>query len=123
VLIGLQRQERRLDRGRQGPTPFPDRRRHEEKRTPTRLPSRKTALLHGQLELFATLRRSVSLARGNPWVARWLRLGRRARGWEQDPEGAARRALFRLASKAMPQPVRDVVWFLRGLRTLGLRER
>jgi len=125
VLFGLQRQERRLDRARQvlAPVPFPRRREHDEERPYALLPPRKTFPHHGQLELFATARRSLSLARGNTWVAQWLQSGRRGRRWERDPEGAVRRAVFRLASRAMPKPLRDVVWLLRGLRAAGLRQR
>jgi hypothetical protein len=53
----------------------------------------------------------------------WLRFGRPGSRREHDPERAARRALFRLASKAMPQPIRDALWLLRGLRETGLRQR
>jgi hypothetical protein len=56
-------------------------------------------------------------------VARWLRFGRRLTRWHQDPERAARRAAFRLASRAMPAPMRDVLWLVRGLRGSGLRQR
>jgi hypothetical protein len=63
------------------------------------------------------------LARGNTWVARWLRFGRRGIRWQQDPERVARRAVFRLASKAMPTQMREVLWLLRGLRGLGVRQR
>jgi hypothetical protein len=87
------------------------------------LPFRKTPRRHGQLELFATARRSLCLARGNTWVAQWLRFGRRGRRWERDPDGAVRHAVFRLASKAMPKPLREVVWLLRGLRMASLRQR
>jgi len=125
VLFGLQRQERRLDRARQAlaPVPLPRRREHDAERAYALLPFRKPSPRHGQLELFATARRSLRIARGNTWVAKWLRFGRRGRRWERDPEGAVRRAVFRLASRAMPKPLRDVVWLLRGLRAAGLRQR
>jgi len=125
VLFGLQRQERRLDRARQAvaPVPFPRRRDRDDERPFALLPSRKMPRRDGQLELFTTARRSLSLVRGNTWVAQWLQFGRRSRRWERDPESAVRRAVFRLASKAMPKPLRDVVWLLRGLREAGLRQR
>jgi hypothetical protein len=40
----------------------------------------------------------------------WLSFGRRRRRWEQDPERAL---VFRLASRAMPKPMRDALWLLR----------
>jgi len=43
--------------------------------------------------------------------------------WERNPEKAARRVLFRLASKAMPRAIRDALWLLRGLRGIGERHR
>ena len=118
ILVGLQRQEHRLDRARQAlaPVPFPRRREHDQERADSVLPFRSSSRRHGQLELFATARRFLSLARGNTWVAKWLRFGRRGRRWERDPESAVRRAVFRLASKAMPTPIRDALWLLRGLR-------
>lgn len=67
--------------------------------------------------------RSLRLARGNSWTRQWLLFGRRANRWEQNPERAARRAVFRLASRAMPKPIREVLWLLRGLRLAGLRQR
>jgi len=61
--------------------------------------------------------------KGNPWVARWLRFGRRGIRWPQDPERAARRTVFRLASQAMPTPMRQAIWLLRGLTALRSRGR
>src|SRR6266540_4186682 len=125
VLYGLQRQERRLDRARQSlaSIPIPRRREHDDERPYALLPVRKSPRLDGQLELFATARRSLALARGNTLVARWLRFGRRGIRWQQDPERAVRRAVFRLASRAMPTQMREVLWLLRGLRGLGVRQR
>jgi len=118
--------ERRLDRARAALTRVPVHRSDErdapqlERLLPfrSRRPRR-----DGQLELFATARRSVRLARGHGWVRRWLRFGRRAARWQQDPEKAARRAVFRLATRAMPNPMRDVIALLRGLRGLAVRQR
>jgi hypothetical protein len=87
------------------------------------LPFRAAPRRDGQLELFGTARRSLRLASGNGWVRQWLRFGRRGFRWEQNPERAARRALFRLASRAMPKPMRDVIWLLRGLHRTALRQR
>jgi len=125
VLSGLQRQERRLDRARDALGRLPVLRQHDrdDPRLQQLLPFRTAPRRDTQLELFAAARRSLQLARGNGWVQRWLRYGRRGARWERDPEGAARRAVFRLATSAMPKPIREVVWLLRGLRGLGLRQR
>jgi hypothetical protein len=125
VLIGLQRQERRLERARQplAPSPFPRRRERADERPFALLPFRKAPRRDGQFELFTPTRRSPSRAQGNPWVTRWLRFGRRGFRWQQDPERAVRRAVFRLASRAMPTPLREVLSLLRGPRWLGARQR
>jgi hypothetical protein len=125
VLIGLERQERRLDRARRAPspTPFPRRRERDDERPHVLLPARTTSRRESQFELFTTARRSLRLIRGGTWVARWLRFGRRRPRWHEDPERAARRALFRLASRAVPAPMRDVLSLVRGLRGLSFRQR
>jgi hypothetical protein len=125
VLIGLERQERRLDRARQvpSPMPFPRRRDREDERLHPLLPARISPRRENQLELFTTARRSLRLIRGDTWVVRWLRFGRRPSRWHQDPERAARRAVFRLASKALPAPMRDTLWLVRRLRGSDLRQR
>jgi hypothetical protein len=115
VLTGLHRQERRFDRTRQ--------RDRDEERADDLLPLRNTCRPNGQLDLFARTKRSLRLGRGNVWVRQWLRSGRRRRRWERDPEGAVRRAVFRLASRAMPEPLRDAIWLLRGLRGVDPRLR
>jgi hypothetical protein len=125
VLTGLQRQERRFDRTRRdlAPVPLPGRRDRDEERPDTLLPVRNTFRPDGQLELFARAKRSLRLGRGSVWVRQWLRSGRRRRRWERDPEGAVRGAAFRLASRAMPQPLRDAILLLRGLRGVDPRQR
>ena len=125
VLVGLQRQEHRLERPRRAlaPHPFPRRHERDDDRPFALLPVRKAPRRDGQLELFKPTRRSLSRAQDNPWVARWLRLGRRGFRLEQDPERVARRAFFRLASRAIPTPIREVAGLLRGLRRLGVRQR
>jgi hypothetical protein len=125
VLTGLQRQERRFDRARRdlAPVPLPPGRERDAERPAALLPFRNTARPDGQLELFARAKRALRPGRGNGWVSQWLPFGRRGRRWERDPEGAARRAVFRLASRAMPKPLRDAIWLLRGLREVGFHER
>jgi hypothetical protein len=98
----------------------PDR---DEERADALLPFRPTFRSNGQLELLARARRSPRLGRGNVWVRQWLRSGRRRRRWERDPEGTVRRAVFRLASRAMPEPLRDAICLLRGLRGVDPRQR
>jgi hypothetical protein len=125
VLTGLQRQERRFDRARLdlAPVPLPRRRERDEERPDALLPFRKTLRPDRQLELFVRARSVLRLTRGNGWARQWLLFGRRGGGWERDPERAARQAVFRLASRAMPKPVREALWLLRGLRGIGVRER
>jgi hypothetical protein len=65
----------------------------------------------------------LRLARGNSWTRQWLLFGRHHNRWEQNPERAARRAVFRLASKAMPKPLRDLLWLSRAMQGIGLRQR
>jgi len=87
------------------------------------LPFRVAQRRDGQLELFTTVRRSLRLVRGHSAARQWLLFGRVARRWEQDPERAMRRAVFRLASRAMPKPMREVIWLLRGLYRVSGRQR
>ncbi len=121
VLIGLKRQERRLDRARQAPSPapFPRRRDRDDERSLSLLPAETTPRRHGQLDLFTAARQPLHLARGNAWVARWLRFGRRYSRWEQNPERAARRAVFRLATRAIPSRLHMVLQLLRQVRLAG----
>jgi hypothetical protein len=125
VLAGLQRQERRLDQAREPlkRVPMPRRPERDEHRLLPVFPLRATPRRDGQLQLFATARRSARFAQGNGSVRRWLRFGRRGARWQQEPEKAAGRAVFRLATRAMPKRMRDVIGLLRGLRGLGLRQR
>lgn len=124
VLAGLQRQERRLDRARDALNHALAVRPQERRdwRHDLVLPRRATSRTEGQLGLFAPARRSVPTVPGSAWVRRWLRHGRRRVRWQDDPERAVRRAVFRLATRAMPTAIREVLWHLRGLR-VGLRQR
>ncbi len=123
VLVGLERQEHRLERPRRALArqPLPRRRERDDERPYALLPFRKAPRRGGQLELFTPTRRLPSRAQANPWVARWLRFGRRGIRWPQDPERVVRRAVFRLAKIAMPKPIREVLWPLRGGRGSGDR--
>jgi hypothetical protein len=53
----------------------------------------------------------------------WLRFGRRRLRWQDDPERVARRAVFRLATRAMPTAMREMFWRLRDVRGFGVRPR
>jgi len=124
VLAGLQRQERRLQRMRQLARPLPARPHDRDDRLPFQLlPPRPGTRRTNQLELFTRAERAVRLVRAGAWTARGLRLGRRGSLWARDPEKAARRATFRLASRVIPGSIREVLRLLRAARTVGLRQR
>jgi hypothetical protein len=120
----LQRQERRVERMRRLVRPLPARPHDREGRLPFQLlPPRPGTRRSGQLELFTRAEKAVRLVRASAWTARGLRLGRRGSLWARDPEKAARRAVFRLASSVMPRSIREVLRLLRGARVVGLRRR
>jgi len=125
VLYGLARQERRLERPREAlaHTLAPRRRDRDEGGPEHLLPLRTARRRDGQLELFVTARRALRIVRQNGSVRQWLLFGRVARRWEENPERAVRRAVFRLASRAMPRPMREVIWLLRGLHRVSGRQR
>jgi hypothetical protein len=125
VLAGLQRQERRLDRARDALThALAERPRAVNERQPGQLlPLRAAARRDGPLQLLATARRSVRLVRATGQARRFLVFGRRRSRWQDDPERAASRAVFRLATRAVPKPIREVVWLLRGLQERSHRQR
>src|SRR2546422_5444480 len=125
VLAGLQRQERRLDRIRHGlVSRLPILPRDRDDRVALQvLPFRPAPRRVGQLELFPPAKRAVRVAHEIGWARQWLRFGWRGTRWERNPEKAARRVMFRLASKAMPRAIPDALWVLRGLRGVGLRQR
>jgi hypothetical protein len=125
VLAGLQRHERRLDRMRLELLPrLPTRPVGREERVPLEvLLVRRARRLDTQLELFARVKRAPRIAPEIALARQWLRFGWRGTLWERNPEKAARRAAFRLASKAMPRGLREAFWALRGLRMIGVRQR
>lgn len=125
ILAGLQRQERRLERMRFGiERAFEPPARMRDDRVPLELVPRRSPPRRGdQLDLFACTKKAFSVAHSSGLARQWLRFGWRGTRWERDPEKAARRAVFRLASKAMPQPIRDALRLLRGLREMGVRDR
>jgi hypothetical protein len=110
VLAGLQHQERRLQRMRQLVDPIPARHRDRDDRLPIQvLPYRPGVRRAGQLELFPRVERTVRAGRATTWASRWMRPGRRGSLWARDPEKAARRATFRLASTVMPRAIGEVL--------------
>jgi hypothetical protein len=123
VLIGLQRQERRLNRARDGLVRMPLSRPHDRQGRPPLdlVPARMAPHVNRQLELFRTAR-ALRFASRNRWVDEWLRFRKRRRLWERDPERAVRRAVFHLASRALPQPLRELFSLVRDTRAIG-RER
>ena len=125
VLASLQRHERRLDRMRQELEPrVPTRPAGREERVPLEwLPGRRVQRSNSQLELFTRVKRAARIAPETALARQWLRFGWRGPRWERNPEKAVRRAVFRLASKAMPRGLREALWALRGLRTTGVRHR
>jgi len=60
---------------------------------------------------------------GSRWLDRLMRPGLRLNAFTRDPERAARRLTFRLATGLMPKPIREALWILRGTRSLGMRLR
>jgi hypothetical protein len=124
VLISLRRQDRRLMLLRELPVPSnEDRPRGRIDRTPpTLLPSR-LVRARGQLELARGVTRRLRLLHGEELTRQLLPFARRAVRWERNPEQAARRAAFRLASRAMPAAIRGVLRRLRSLRERELRPR
>jgi hypothetical protein len=60
---------------------------------------------------------------GRHWLKGLMRPGVRLNTFTRDPERAARRMTFRLATSLVPKPIREALWMLRGARSLGLRLR
>ena len=127
VLRALERQERRLEHARNERTPV-------EALTPfrpwDRVPQRDRVPASVRRPLgpiglfFLRTNKARRLARlGGRWLDGLLRPGLRLTARTRDPERAARRMTFRLATALAPQPIREALWVMRGLRGLGLRQR
>ena len=113
-----------MQRMRQLARHLPERPHDRDDRLPFQLlPPRPGTRRSSQLELFTRAERAVRQVRAGAWTARGLRLGRRGSLGARDPEKAARRAVFRLASSVMPRSIREVLRLLRGARVVGLRQR
>jgi hypothetical protein len=128
VLRGLERQERRLEHARnertplQALTPY----RWQDRVPPLdRVPARAQRRPLGPIGLFFLRTNKVRrLARLEaPWLDVVARRTQRLNAFTRDPERAARRMTFRLATALAPKPIREALWALRGLRGLGLRQR
>jgi len=129
VLRSLERQERRIEKARNDHTPMealtpyraPDRGLTPIERPGVPLPERPRGAI-GILYLRARkARRQAGVT--FRWVDFLRRPGFRLDTLSRDPERTARRAAFRLASALAPNPIRDALWALRGLRGLGMRQR
>ena len=60
---------------------------------------------------------------GTRWLDRLMWPGLRLNAFTRDPERAARRLTFRLATGLVPKPIREALWMLRGAKSLGPRLR
>jgi hypothetical protein len=129
VLRALERQERRIEHARNERTPV-------QALTPQRLQGRgrQLPLMPAKARprrplgpvgvFFLRTRKARQLAgMGRRWLDRMMRPGRRLNTFTRDPERAARRITFRLATGLVPKPIREALWMLRGARSLGLRLR
>jgi hypothetical protein len=124
VLVGLQRQDRRMTRLRELPVPPKEERpRRVNREPPTLLPARLLRRSDGQLGLFMTVGSRLRMLRGEGWTQQLVPLGRGAARWERNPEQVARRVVFRLAARALPRGLRQSLELLRGLRRLDGRYR
>ena len=129
VLRGLERQERRLEHARTVRIPVevltyparPERGRQHLELTPPRPRARHL----GPIGIwFLRTRKARQLGRwGRHWLGQLRRPGFRLNALSQDPERAARRMTFRLATGLAPRPIREALWMLRGGIGLGLRAR
>jgi hypothetical protein len=129
VLRALQRQERRLEHARNERTPMhattPRRAQDRERQLPLTPADARPRNRLGPLGVFfLRTRKARRLARlGGRWLRGLIRPGARLTALTRDPERAARRMTFRLATGLAPRPIREAMWMLRGARSLGLRLR
>ena len=128
VLRGLERQERRLEHARNERTSIQALTPHRwQDRVPPvdRVPARARRRPLGPIGLFfLRTTKTRCLARvGRRWLDGLVRPGLRVNALSRNPERAARRMTFRLATALAPKPIREALWALRGLRGLGLRQR
>ena len=129
VLRGLERQERRIEHARNERTPvqvLTPRRSQDPLRQlsfvpPTTRPRRPLGPVG---VFFLRTKKARRLAgMGRRWLDRLMRPGLRVNAFTRDPERAARRMTFRLATGLVPKPIREALWMLRSTRSLGLRLR
>jgi hypothetical protein len=129
VLRGLERQERRIEHARNERTPVQALTPHRPQ-NPVRQLSLLPSLSRPRRPLgpvgvfFLRTKRARRLAgMGRRWLDRLMRPGVRLNAFTRNPERAARRMTFRLATGLVPKPIREALWTLRGARSLGLRLR
>ena len=126
VLMGLERQERRVERAHETRTPagLTPVRTQQPLRDGPEIFKRREPRRVGALTLALVAGRKVRrFARGYVWDGRWLTTARRIHAITRDPEGAARRATFRFMAKLLPAPMRHALDLTRGLTGLALRQR
>jgi hypothetical protein len=75
------------------------------------------------MELFARRTPTLRALQANPWTRRWLWQGRRRSRWQDDPERAVKRAVFNLATRAMPRGIREAIRLLRSVERHATRGR
>ena len=129
VLRGLERQERRIEHGRNERTPVqvltPHRSQEPVRQLPLAEPKARPRPPLGPVGVFflRTKKARRLAGMGGRWLDRLSRGGLRLNAFTRNPERAARRATFRLATGLVPKPIREALWMLRGARSLGLRLR
>ncbi len=129
VLRGLERQERRIEHARNERTPVqaltpyrPQDRARQRPLVPAKTRPRRRLGPVGVFFLRTKKARRLA-GLGGRWLDRLIRPGLRLNAFTRNPERAARRMTFRLASGLVPKPIREALWMLRGARSLGLRLR
>ncbi len=129
VLRELERQERRIEHARNERMPVQALTPHRPQDRVRQLPlmpakTRPRRPLGPVGVFFLRTKKARRLAgMGRRWLDRLMRPGLRLNAFTRDPERAARRMTFRLATGLVPKPIREALWMLRGARSLGLRVR